>query len=62
MSSKARIGVKRRKGENIESLLNRFKGKVYNSGILLQYMENQYFTKPSEEKQKDLKKQKFSNS
>lgn len=54
------IGVKKRNGENIESMLNRFSSEVYRSGVLMEYMDNQYFTKPSAKKREAKKQAKFS--
>lgn len=53
------IGVKKRKDETVESLLKRFNSKVYNSGILIQHMENRFFTKPSTKRRKAKKRAKF---
>ena len=39
--------VKKRDGEDISSLLKRFKRKVENSGHLLELKERKYFVKPS---------------
>ena len=39
--------VKKRDGEDISSLLKRFKRKVENSGHLLELRERRYFIKPS---------------
>jgi len=53
------IGVKKRKDENIESLLNRFSSEVYRSGVLMEHMENRYYTKPSTKKREAKKRAKF---
>jgi len=39
--------VKKRDGEDISSLLKRFKRKVENSGHLVELRERRYFVKPS---------------
>ena len=39
--------VKKRDGEDISSLLKRFKRKVENSGHLVELRERKYFVKPS---------------
>lgn len=49
MSTKSRIGVKVRNG-NVDHALKVFKSKVYKSGILQRYIDNQYYTKPSEKR------------
>jgi small subunit ribosomal protein S21 len=50
------VGVTRRSGEHVESLLKRFKSKVKNSEILTEYTDRRYFTKPSVKKrQKKIK-------
>lgn len=41
------IGVVRRTNESIESLLKRFKNKVKNSGIIDEFKERRYYSKPS---------------
>ena len=53
------IGVKKRSGESIEGLLSRFNARVYSSGVLMEYMENQYYTKPSTKKREAKKRAKF---
>jgi small subunit ribosomal protein S21 len=41
------ISIKKRDGEDINSLLKRFKRKVENSGHLQELKERRYFIKPS---------------
>jgi small subunit ribosomal protein S21 len=41
------ISIKKRDGEDINSLLKRFKRKVENSGHLIELRERKYFVKPS---------------
>lgn len=41
------ISIKKRDGEDINSLLKRFKRKVENSGHLAELKERRYFVKPS---------------
>lgn len=41
------ISIKKRDGEDINSLLKRFKRKVENSGHLQELKERRYFVKPS---------------
>lgn len=59
MSTKSRVGVKVKDG-NIEHALKKFKSRVYKAGIIQQYMDNRFYTKPSEKraqkkKEKELK-------
>lgn len=39
--------VERRKGENIDRLINRFRKKVKESEVLYVYKQHQFFEKPS---------------
>lgn len=39
-------------GESIDSLINRFKWVVFKSGILKDYLQKQYYLKPSELRRK----------
>ena len=41
------VTVKARPGEDVISLMKRFKKKVDDEGIIKEYKENQFFTKPS---------------
>jgi ribosomal protein S21 len=41
------VGIKKREGEDISSLLKRFKKKVEASGHLIELRERKYFVKPS---------------
>lgn len=43
------VGVKV-KNNNVDKALSRFKKKVEKAGILKQYMNNQYYTKPSKKR------------
>lgn len=56
------VQVKPREGESIDSLLNRFKKKVNDNGILADYRKKEFFEKPSVMKKKKheaaIKKQK----
>lgn len=48
-----------RKNENLEGLIKRFKKKVDNEGILKEFKDRQYYTKPSDirrEKDKQAKR------
>lgn len=54
MATKTRVSVKVRNG-NFEGALKAFKSKVYHSGILQEYMDNQYYTKPSEKRYQEKK-------
>lgn len=53
------IGVKKRQGESIDSLIKRFNARVFSSGILLEYMDNQFYTKPSDKKREEKKRGKL---
>lgn len=44
---------------NIEGALTYFKSKVQRAGILDEYKENQFFTKPSEKRRERLKRAKY---
>lgn len=55
----ARAGVKKRGNEPISSLLNRFNSEVFKSGVLIDHMDNMYFTSQSEKKAKRKKEKKF---
>ena len=53
-------------GENIESLLKRFKRKIKNSNLLTDLIEKKFYEKPTDKKRKarklsKLRKQKASN-
>lgn len=48
------VGVKVRNG-NLEKALQIFKNRVQRSGILEEYKENQFYTKPSERRRKAAK-------
>lgn len=58
MSVKSRVGVKVKNG-NIEHALKVFQSRVYKSGIIQQYMDNQYYTKPSDERTQRKKEKEF---
>lgn len=58
MANKVRAGVKV-KDNNIELAIKRFNSVVYHAGILQQYMDNMYYTKPSEERAQRKKEKKF---
>lgn len=47
-----------RKNEHIESLLKRFKKKVDNEGILKEFKDRQYYTKPSDQRREKNKQAK----
>jgi small subunit ribosomal protein S21 len=57
--------VRAKKGENIESLIKRFKRAVDNEKILKEYKDRQYFVKPSqvrnEQKRRVKRKQMIEN-
>lgn len=57
--------VRAKKGENIESLIKRFKRAVDNEKILKEYKDRQYFVKPSqarnEQKRRVRRKQMIEN-
>ena len=44
------VVVKRKKGESDDKLINRFKKKVLNSGILFEIREKERYTKESEKR------------
>lgn len=45
-------GLRVEVGENFGAALRKFKKKVDDSGILIEYMKNQYFEKPSVERKR----------
>jgi len=53
------VGVKKRTDESVDSLIKRFNAHVYRSGILFEYMENQYYKKPSTIKREKKNRAKF---
>lgn len=59
MAIKSRVGVTKRKDESVDSLLKRFSSEVYKTGILIEYMDNMYYTKPSEERAQERKEKAF---
>lgn len=56
---KVRAGVTRRKGESIDSLLNRFGSEVYKTRVLKEYMDRMYYTSDAEKRAEEKKKKKF---
>ena len=50
--------VKLRDGEELESLLKRFKKKVIEEKIIIEFKKRQYYVKPSREKYEKEKKAK----
>ena len=46
------VSVYKKKGEEISSLLKRFKRRVENSGHLIELMERRFYSKPSVIKRK----------
>lgn len=55
-----RAGVKVRNG-NVDEALKRFNEQVYRNGVLIEYMENTFYTKPSVKKRVQKNKQIFEN-
>lgn len=44
------VYVKKEKGESDEKLINRFRKKVINSGVILEYRDRKHFKKKSEKR------------
>lgn len=53
--------VKRKKGENIDRVIKKFKNKFNNTGIGNEVRERSEYTKPSEKKRKKKLKAIYSN-
>jgi len=47
-----------RKNENLEGLIKRFKKKVDDEGIIKEFKDRQYFTKPSVKRREKVKQAK----
>lgn len=55
----AYVKVKDGSEESLNKAINKFNSKVFKEGILKQYMDNRFYTKPSDKKRLQKRRENF---